>query len=365
MSDFTVILQDGDVYTASIDVDEITITVTSPESISVSYSDGIGARGEKGDKGEKGDPGENGSDGYTPVKGVDYFDGAKGDKGDTGEQGPQGIQGIQGLKGDTGDQGPQGETGPAGPAAAWGNITGTLSSQTDLQAALNNKADILSRKSCFIIESDFFSTNVSAACPGLLGAALSSGTVGAVSGSANHPGVIYLRDSTTANGGYRFMTEVTSFLIAGGEKSIFTFQARGVRSTASFRLGWQDSTAIQTAPTDGIWLEGVGNGTNVILTGKCKNNAGPTNTASTYTLSSNTWVTAVIDVNSDASQVSFYLYNDSGTLLWSDTVSANIPKASGRETGFGVIVGETTTDAAAHIIHLDYLRMEINRTLTR
>ena len=111
MSDFNIILQDGDVYTASIDADEITITVTSPESISVSYSDGIGARGEKGDKGEKGDPGENGSDGYTPVKGVDYFDGAKGDKGDTGEQG------IQGEKGDKGDQGIQGIQGIQGDPA--------------------------------------------------------------------------------------------------------------------------------------------------------------------------------------------------------------------------------------------------------
>lgn len=131
MSDFTVILQDGDVYTASIDADEITITVTSPESISVSYSDGIGARGEKGDKGEKGDPGENGSDGYTPVKGVDYFDGAKGDKGDTGEQGPQGIQGLQGLKGDKGDTGSQGEQGPQGEQGIQG-IQG-LKGDTGLQ----------------------------------------------------------------------------------------------------------------------------------------------------------------------------------------------------------------------------------------
>ena len=138
MSDFTVILQDGDVYTASIEADEITVTVTSPESISVSYSDGIGARGEKGDKGEKGDPGENGSDGYTPVKGVDYFDGAKGDKGDTGEQGPQGIQGLQGLKGDKGDTGSQGEQGPQGEQGIQG-IQG-LKGDTGLQGIQGDPA---------------------------------------------------------------------------------------------------------------------------------------------------------------------------------------------------------------------------------
>lgn len=111
--------------------------------------------------------------------------GAKGDKGDTGSTGPQGPQGV---KGDTGDTGPTGATGPAGATGSqgpkgdkgddgigipvggatgqvlaknsgtnydtswvdqtggggggsWGSITGTLSDQTDLQAALDAKAD--------------------------------------------------------------------------------------------------------------------------------------------------------------------------------------------------------------------------------
>lgn len=37
-------------------------------------------------------------------------------------------------------QGPQGDTGPTGPASAWGNISGTLTNQLDLQAALDAKA---------------------------------------------------------------------------------------------------------------------------------------------------------------------------------------------------------------------------------
>ena len=98
-----------------------------------------------------------------------------------GPQGEQGIQGIQGIQGETGAQGPQGPEGPEGPqgpegepgedgtivsgtddgtnwtsltidgvthgfaagggAATWGSITGTLSNQTDLQTALNAKAN--------------------------------------------------------------------------------------------------------------------------------------------------------------------------------------------------------------------------------
>jgi len=185
-----------------------------------------------------------------------------------------------------------------------------------------------------------------------------------VASTANHPGVLYLRDSTTANGGFRFMTEVSSFKISGGETATFVFQARSARAASSFRLGFQDSTAIQTQPTDGVWLEGVGNGTNVNFFGRCKNNAGPSTTP-VYTMSLNTWYTGKITVNADATLATFTLYAENGTQLWQETLSNNIPSATGRETGFGIIAGETSTDAAADILYIDYLKMEINRVLIR
>ena len=75
-----------------------------------------------------------------------------------GPQGPQGEQGIQGIQGPQGEIGPQGPKGPQGPqgkigpqgekgdkgdsgASEWGDIGGTLSNQTDLQNALDSKAD--------------------------------------------------------------------------------------------------------------------------------------------------------------------------------------------------------------------------------
>ena len=61
----------------------------------------------------------------TPEIEIDLEMGAKGDKGDTGETGPQGP------KGDKGDSG----------ASEWGDIGGTLSNQTDLQNALDSKAN--------------------------------------------------------------------------------------------------------------------------------------------------------------------------------------------------------------------------------
>jgi hypothetical protein len=50
-------------------------------------------------------------------------------KGETGAQGAQGVQGVPGPQGATGN-------------ATWGGISGTLSAQSDLQTALNNKITV-------------------------------------------------------------------------------------------------------------------------------------------------------------------------------------------------------------------------------
>lgn len=142
-------------------------------------------------KGPKGDPGEQGPAGPQGPKGDKGATGERGPVGPEGPQGPTGPQGIQGPKGDQGDIGPQGATGERGPQGlrgiqgpvgprgekgepglttsievngqtynvdeagkitlpdypadvAWGNITGSISSQTDLQTALDAKQDTIS-----------------------------------------------------------------------------------------------------------------------------------------------------------------------------------------------------------------------------
>jgi len=100
----------------------------------------------QGPQGIQGPPGADGAPGTPGSQGIQGPTGA--DSVVPGPQGPQGIQGIQGLAGAdstiAGPQGPQGlpgndgAQGPAGPSV-WGVITGTLSSQTDLQTTLNGK----------------------------------------------------------------------------------------------------------------------------------------------------------------------------------------------------------------------------------
>lgn len=126
-----------------------------------------GIQGVKGDTGERGPVGPEGPQGPTGPQGIQ---GPKGDQGDIGPQGATGERGPQGLRGIQGPVGPRGEPGEPGlttsievngqtynvdqagkitlpnyPAdVAWGNITGSISSQTDLQTALDAKQDTIS-----------------------------------------------------------------------------------------------------------------------------------------------------------------------------------------------------------------------------
>jgi hypothetical protein len=214
-----------------------------------------------------------------------------------------------------------------------------------------------------VVETDFLNTT-SPFAQGLTGSAISSGTLVQIAAEPNHPGIVELRDSTTANGGYRIMTDVLGFRLAGGEKFVCVFQMRGVRSTAVCRIGFQDSTSA-TVPVDGVYLNVVGNGTTLTTTGISRSNNTQSATASTHSTANNTWYACIIELNAAATQVTFSIYTEAGVLDWSDTVSTNIPTASGRETGAGVYVGESSTDAAAGIIRLDYLRIESSKTLVR
>lgn len=122
-----------------------------------------GADGAPGATGPAGPPGPTGAPGPAGPPGTDGVDGADGATGPTGPPGPTGapgadstVPGPAGPPGPTGPAGPPGAdgadgadgatgpTGPPGPAASWGTITGTLSSQTDLQAALNAKEPTIS-----------------------------------------------------------------------------------------------------------------------------------------------------------------------------------------------------------------------------
>ena len=102
----------------------------------------VGPKGDTGPTGPIGPQGPQGPTGPQGPQGDQGVQGVQGPQGEVGPIGPQGIQGIQGPQGDTGPKGDQGNIGPQGPqgpmgSSTWGNITGNLPDQIDLNTALN------------------------------------------------------------------------------------------------------------------------------------------------------------------------------------------------------------------------------------
>jgi hypothetical protein len=227
---------------------------------------------------------------------------------------------------------------------------------------LAGKRDRSSRSRFVMVETDFTSTQAGT-IDGVAFTAISSGSVlTSAAEGANHPGVLLFRDSTTANGGYRIMSEISAILLAGGEKFVVVFKTRDARTTSTVRMGFFDTNSA-TEPVDCACFIMTGNGTNVNIIGRTRANNTPTET-SVQTLAINTWYTGEIEVNANATSCQFTIYNEDGTTLFTQSLG-NLPTAAGRETGFGLIGFESTTDSANDLVGFDYMRVEINRNLVR
>lgn len=179
-------------------------------------------------------------------------------------------------------------------------------------------------------------------------AAINSGTAATQTGSALHPGIIRLLSSTTPDSGYAIRVSTVCMLMAGSEETDFWFRPQTLAGT-TIRAGFLDATAI-TPPLDGCYtyMDPV----TAKLTGRTMTNSASSTTPTDYQLVTNTWYMTRVRVNADASRVDFYLYDEAGTLLWTDYLTTNIPTATGRETGHGVLATNSGTTAVA-LIDLD------------
>ena len=188
------------------------------------------------------------------------------------------------------------------------------------------------------------------------------GSLVAAAGSNNHPGVLNFKGYTTANyPGPALLSYISGILLGGGEYIDMAFQ---VGTYGNLWFGFLDGGFASAPPTitDGAYITILGSTHTV--TGVCHNNGVESVTATTYNLTANTWYRAAVSVNSTATGVTFSIYSEAGALLWSDTVTANIPTIPGRETGSGVITQATDTSGGT-IMLLDYLYMTFNRALVR
>lgn len=197
---------------------------------------------------------------------------------------------------------------------------------------------------------DFFST---APAP-WAGTAVSSGTSAqnTTNVNKNHPGVVRITSSTTANSGVRISTDVNCLQIGGGELFELVFLPLTFTNT-TVRFGFHSTTS-SAAPVDGVYFELLASAN---ITGVTASNSTRTTSATIATLTAGTWYRALVRVNRAKTSVTFFIYSMTGVLLGSQTVTTNIP-ALGRFMGSGVIATNSGTVATA-LVDLDYIAMKL------
>ncbi|MDE3250255.1 MAG: hypothetical protein KGO82_16460, partial [Bacteroidota bacterium] len=191
-----------------------------------------------------------------------------------------------------------------------------------------------------------FLTAATTASPPFVGAAVSSGTVAVntTNQTSERAGVLRLTSSTTANGGYKWQTDVTTYRIHAGD--VFECAIAPVNfSTTTFRAGFLDATTSADA-VDGVYFE---YNTSGALLLKTSNNSTRTTSSTITTLSLNTWYKLRITINSDATIVYCDVFDASGAFIAGTSINTNIPTTAGRECGIGVIATESTTTATAMV----------------
>jgi hypothetical protein len=194
----------------------------------------------------------------------------------------------------------------------------------------------------------------------LIGSAVSSGQFlqNTPNFSVNSLGVCRTIKSTTANSGYRVMSDANAIRIKGGEIYRQRFCPL-LFTTATRRMGFID-TATNADCLDGVYAEYSLSG-NLVL--KTSNNSTRTTSSVLATLSLNTWYTAEIIVNSNATSVIMNLYNSVGTLTGTTSpITTNIPTGVGRECGIGFITTGSSATADA-LVDDDFFefKQQLNR----
>jgi hypothetical protein len=193
------------------------------------------------------------------------------------------------------------------------------------------------------LQNDFIGTVAADVTP-FTATAISTGTAAFQAGQAGHSGIIRYTSSTTANSGYKIVgSQITAFLISGGETAELVIKTPAAFTNTTIRFGYFD-TATYVDATDGVYFEIPSTGA---IVGKTSSNSVRSTTASSYTASVSTWYRLKLVVNDTATSVTYYIYNSSGGQLWTDSLTANIPTATGRETGFGIIATNSGTTATA------------------
>lgn len=227
------------------------------------------------------------------------------------------------------------------------------------------KAEYPAHEQWTVVETDFLN-NVAT---GLTFSGISGGTTtpGTSSVTQNRPGVLSLQDSATANSGYGIGTNTSPIQLGGGEKFELMFQWADTRTT-SFAYGGFRDNEIAGEPVDGAYILMTANASGATAQAVASKASVRTYAPTTFQLVRDTWYRMEVEVNENATEIAYRLFNSPHTTgaspLWEQPITTNLPGV-GDGLGFGFVAWETTTSAGAVIKRVDKLRVSCNRRLMR
>lgn len=211
-----------------------------------------------------------------------------------------------------------------------------------------------------LVEQDFLAQNTLTQQP-FIGTAFGSGSIATLPSTSlvpSHPGIVLIRSSTTANSGVRIVTSGDAIVLQANEEFNFVFNSAFVTATGVTVGGFTDGVGA-AAPTDGAFIQITAGASNTAsAVGKTYNNGSSSTTGTSASLSANVWYQGKISVDATASTVTFAIYLMDKTLVWSATLSTNIPKTAGRAVGAGLLAWDTGT-TAVDIVNVDYLNLKM------
>lgn len=174
---------------------------------------------------------------------------------------------------------------------------------------------------------------------------------------AKHPGILRLDSSATVNSGYGVRSSTGAYILAGNERFDCIFYPVNL-TNATFRVGFHDSTSSADA-TDGVYVEIPSTGQAI---GKTADNSTRSSTSTIATLSAGNWYHIIIEINNAVSVATFSIFDDTGSLLGTSTLSANIPTA--RATGAAIVATESA-GATQQLCVVDFIGVKLGRRLVR
>lgn len=185
-----------------------------------------------------------------------------------------------------------------------------------------------------------------------------SGTIAHTS-AANHPGICRCSSSSTNPSGVSFMTSSNNgqdIYLAGGEGSEFIIRPVTLTNQTA-RYGWFLANA-GGAASNGIWLEMATTGATTL---NAANASTTTTSSSLYTMVTNTWYRLRIDVAYDYTSATGIIYNASGSILGTQTVSTNLPT---NPVAHGFQTNNAGTNIGA-LVDVDWMTAEWNKPIPR